>query len=83
MPDTARDVNDFTFSEKDLASHFKGQSREIKRCYVLDAVRNAVITSPDNKLRDYIDMAGKATEKPISYSSVERHSIHFLFIPIY
>lgn len=69
--DTTRDVNDFTFSEKDLASHFKGQSREIKR-YVLDAVRNAVITSSDNKLRDYIDMAGKATEKPISYSSVER-----------
>ncbi|MHA3060049.1 HNH endonuclease [Acinetobacter sp. ANC 4636] len=69
--DTTRAEDDFSFSEKDLASHFKGQSREIKR-YVLDSVRNAVITSPENKLRDYIDMAGKATEKPISYISVER-----------
>lgn len=69
--DTNRSDDDFSFTEKNLAAHFKGQSREIKR-YVLDSVRNAVITSPDNKLRDYIEMAGKATEKPISYSTIEK-----------
>ena len=35
------------FSEQDLAQHFKGESREIKR-YILDWVRSNIINKPEN-----------------------------------
>lgn len=63
--------DDLLFSEQDLANHFKGQSREIKR-YILDAVRNGVTSDPDNRLREYIDLAGKGNERPLSYSTIEK-----------
>lgn len=63
--------DDFSFSERDLVNYFKGQSREIKR-YVLDAVRNGVTHAPENQLREYIDLAGKAKERPLSYSTIEK-----------
>ncbi|KAF5048347.1 hypothetical protein DSECCO2_451010 [anaerobic digester metagenome] len=62
---------DYSFSEKDLMKHFKGESREIKK-YVLDAVRNGITGSQDNKLIDYIDFGGRAKEKPLSYSTIEK-----------
>ena len=69
--DCARDLDDETFSERDLVNHFKSESREMKR-YVIDRVRDSVTTHPDNKLRDYIDYGGRGTERPISYSTVEK-----------
>ena len=66
-----KNVDDLGFSERDLISHFKGQSREIKR-YILDAVRNGATSDPENKLIDYIDMAGRGTDRPISYSTIEK-----------
>ena len=60
-----------TFSERDLVNHFKGEWREMRR-YILDAVRDSITHSPDNKLKDYIDFAGKGKERPLSYSSVEK-----------
>lgn len=59
------------FSEKNLVEFFKGEQRQVTR-YVLDNVRDAVTYSPDNKLRDYIDFAGKSGDKPFSYSSIEK-----------
>ena len=63
--------DNLNFSERALINHFKGESRELKR-YIIDSVRDAVTRSPENKLMDYVDLGGRAKEKPISYSSVEK-----------
>jgi len=68
---TNRDSNDFAFSEKVLINFYKGESREMKR-YIIDSVKDAITYSPENKLREYIDMGGRAKEKPLSYSTVEK-----------
>jgi len=68
---TDRKDDDLHFSERDLINHFKGQSREIKR-YILDAVRNGVTSDTENKLLSFIDMAGRGTDHPLSYSTVEK-----------
>ncbi len=63
--------DDLSFSERDLVTHFRGQSREIKR-YILDSVRNGVTSDPSNRLMEYVDLAGKGNERPMSYSTVEK-----------
>jgi hypothetical protein len=69
---------DFSFSERDLVNYFRGESREVKR-YILDSVRDAITHHPDNKLRDFIDFAGRKTERPLSYSNIEK-TFYSLFI---
>lgn len=59
------------FSERELANYFKGESRELKR-YILDSVRDAVTRNSENKLMEFVDLGGRAKEKPISYSSIEK-----------
>ena len=59
------------FSEKELVEHFRGEQRAMTR-YVLDNVRNAITHSPNNKLRDFVEYAGKGYEKPFSYSAIEK-----------
>ena len=71
IKETGRAADDLSFSERDLMTHFKGQSKEIKR-YILDAVRNGVTSDPSNKLRDYIDFGGRGKESPLSYSTIEK-----------
>jgi hypothetical protein len=51
------------FSERDLVNHFKGELRAMTR-YVLDSVRDSITHSPDNKLRDFVEYAGKGSENP-------------------
>jgi len=68
---TNRSEDDLSFSERDLINHFRGQSREIKR-YILDAIRNGVTSDPENKLMSYVDMSGRGTDHPLSYSTVEK-----------
>jgi len=68
---TGRAEQDLGFSEKALIDHFRGQSREIKR-YILDAVRNGITADPDNKLMAFVDMSGRGTDHPLSYSTVEK-----------
>jgi len=74
--ETGRKDDDLAFSERDLVNYFKGQSREMKR-YILDAVRDAVTSSPDNKLRDFIDNGGRGKERPLSYSSIDKTFFSF------
>lgn len=69
--ETGRKEDDLSFSERDLVAYFRGQSREVKR-YILDAVRDGVTSSPDNKLRDFIDYGGRGKERPLSYSSIDK-----------
>lgn len=63
--------NDFSFSEKALVTHFKGESREMKK-FILDAQRDKIIRDPENKLKDYVDFGGRGKEKPLSYSTIEK-----------
>ena len=68
--------DDESMSEKDLVNFFKGESKEVKR-YALDAVRDAITHNPDNRLRPYVEFGGKSTEKPLSYSTVEKTFLSF------
>jgi hypothetical protein len=68
------------FSEKELVDHFKGEHRAVAR-YVIDEVRAAVMRSSENKLTDYIELAGKGTEKPFSYSTIEKTFFSFFIYP--
>jgi hypothetical protein len=63
--------NDFSFSERDLVRHFKGESREMKK-YILDSIRDTITHNVENKLKDYIDFGGRGKERPLSYSTIER-----------
>jgi len=69
--ETGRPEGDLTFSEQDVVDYYKGQSREMKR-FILDAVRDAITSDADNKLRDFIDYGGRGKERPLSYSTVDK-----------
>lgn len=64
-------TSDFTFSERDLVSHFKGESKEMKR-YILDAVRDSITHHSENRLIEYVDFGGRGHEKPLSYSTLDK-----------
>ena len=65
------DPENLNFSEKELTNYFKGESRELKR-YILDSVRDGVTRNQENKLMEFVDLGGRAKEKPISYSTIEK-----------
>lgn len=69
--DLNKEEDDFSFSELDLYKYYRGESREIKR-YIIDAIRDSITHHQDNKLTSYIDMGGRAKEKPLSYSTIEK-----------
>jgi hypothetical protein len=62
---------DLSFSEQDVVSHFRASRRETQK-YILDSVRNAITHDPDNRLIELVEMAGKSSEKPLSYSAIEK-----------
>jgi hypothetical protein len=59
--ETNRGEDDLGFSERDIVTHF----------------RDAVISSSDNKLRDFIDYGGRGKERPLSYSSIDKTFFSF------
>ena len=77
---TGKQPDDYSFSEKTLINFYKGESREMKR-YILDSVKDAITDSDENKLREYIDRGGRAKEKPLSYSTVEKTFYSFFISP--
>jgi hypothetical protein len=60
-----------SWSEQALVDHFKGEQSQMRR-YVLDAQRNDITYHSSNRLRDFIEMGGKGTERPLSYSAIEK-----------
>lgn len=64
-------AEDENFSEQDLVNHFKGEWREMRR-YIIDSTRDSITHHQENKLKDYIDFAGKGKERPLSYSTIEK-----------
>jgi hypothetical protein len=80
LADTNREQDDRSFSEQDLINHFRGQWREVRR-YILDDVRDRITHHPDNRLRPYIDFGGRGTERPLSYSTIEKTFYSFFIYP--
>lgn len=77
--DKGLEPDDYSFSEKDLLLHFKGETREIKK-YILGHIRYRITSHPDNKLiAAYVEFGGRARDKPISYSTIEK-TFYSLFI---
>lgn len=65
-------AQDYTsYTEQQLVDHFKGEQAQMRR-YVIDAQRNDITYHPQNRLRDFIEMGGKGTERPLSYSAIEK-----------
>jgi len=67
----ALSAEDFSFSEKDLVTLFRGEHREVTK-YIVDAVRDGITRHPSNRLMDFVEWAGKAADLPLSYSTVEK-----------
>ncbi len=63
--------DDYSFSEQDMVKLFRGEHRQVIR-YVVDAVRDSITRDKENRLMDFVEWAGKGTEKPLSYSTVEK-----------
>jgi hypothetical protein len=63
--------DDYSFSEADLVRFFRGEKREMER-YIIDAQRDAVTHSQDNRLLEFVEWSGKAANRPLAYSTVER-----------
>jgi hypothetical protein len=70
--------DDYSFSESDLVSHFRGEGREIKK-FIIDFIRRKIIENPENKIVDYLNFGGREKEKPLSYSNIEK-TFYSLFI---
>lgn len=60
-----------SFTEQQLVDHFKGEQAQMRR-YIIDAQRNDITYHNDNRLRDFMEMGGKGTERPLSYSAIEK-----------
>jgi hypothetical protein len=63
--------DDYSFSEQDLATFFKGERREMIR-YVIDAARDSVTYNTNNKFMEFVEWSGKGADRPVSYNSIER-----------
>ena len=62
---------DYSFSEQDLVRFFRGERREMER-YIVDAQRDAVTHDSANTLLEFVEWAGKAADRPLSYTAIER-----------
>lgn len=58
------------FSEQELLTYFKGD-RNFKTL-VFDSIKNSITYDNGNRLRDFIDFGGRATDLPLSYSTVDK-----------
>lgn len=64
--------DDYSFSEKDLVTFFKGEHREMVR-YIVDSVRDSITHNEKNKLiKEFVEWSGKGADRPLAYASVER-----------
>jgi hypothetical protein len=73
---TGRSSDDLAFSEADLVRFFRGEHREIRR-YIVDDVRVGAIHHPENRLKAYVEFGGRAKDKPLSYSTIEKTFFSF------
>jgi hypothetical protein len=62
---------DYTFSEQDLVTFFRGEHREMLR-YIIDAHRDSITHNKDNRLMEFVEWSGKSADRPLAYATVER-----------
>jgi hypothetical protein len=62
---------EYTFSERDLVTFFKGEHRDILR-YILDATRDNISHNKESKLMEFVEWSGKSADRPLAYSTIER-----------
>ena len=65
------DADNFSFSEVDLLNFFSEEKNQLKK-YIADDIKDFVNASPENKLMDFVEMGGRSTEKPLSYSTLDK-----------
>lgn len=63
--------DNYSFSEHDLVRFFRGERREMER-YIIDAQRDAITHDQQNLLLEFVEWAGKAADRPLSYNTIER-----------
>ena len=63
--------DDYSFSEKDLVTFFRGERREVQK-YIVDWVRDSVNYHRDNRLKEYVEWTGKKGDRPLAYAALER-----------
>ena len=64
-------ADDNSFSEKDLVAFFRGAQKEVQK-YIVDWVRDSVNYHRDNRLKEYVEWAGKKGDRPLAYAAVEK-----------
>lgn len=70
--------DDFSFSEQDLVIHFRGERRQMEK-YIIDAQRDRITHSDDNRLTEFVEMGGRGTSRPLAYTTVERAFFQLLY----
>jgi len=63
--------NDYSLSERDLVTFFRGEHREMLR-YIIDAVRDSITYNKENKLMEFVEWSGKGADRPLAYATIER-----------
>lgn len=63
--------SDYSFSERDLVTFFRGEHREMLR-YIIDNWRDAITHNKENRLMEFVEWSGKSAERPLAYATVER-----------
>ena len=61
--------DNMSFSEVELCQYFKADNM---KKYIIEALKQAITNSPDNKLKAYIDFEGKSKSLPISHSTFDK-----------
>ena len=64
-------ADDNSFSEKDRVAFFRGAQKEVQK-YIVDWVRDSVNYHRDNRLKEYVEWAGKKGDRPLAYAALER-----------
>lgn len=62
--------DDLSFSEQELVTYYKGEKNF--KTLIFDSTKNSITYDPTNKLRDFTDFGGRATDLPLSYSTVDK-----------
>jgi hypothetical protein len=62
---------DYSFSEQDLVTFFRGEHREMLR-YIIDNWRDSITHNKDNRLMEFVEWAGKTAQRPLAYATIER-----------
>lgn len=70
--------DDLSFSEQDLVSHFRGERRQMEK-YIIDAQRDRITHSDNNRLTEFVEMGGRGTSRPLAYATVEKAFFQLLY----